>query len=44
MSSFEILTLTKYLQNLLRDSTLSVVSVAKKNFIQGSLDDAENVK
>ena len=39
-----ILISTKYLQNLLIDSSLSVISTEKKNFIQGSFDDTENAK
>ena len=35
-----ILTLTKYLQNLLRYGTLSLISIEKKS----SLDDAKNAK
>ena len=37
-----ILTFTKCLQILLKDSILSVISIAKEIAIVGSLDDAEN--
>ena len=39
-----ILTMTKYLQNLLRDGTLSLISIVKIFFMLGSLDDAKNAK
>ena len=39
-----ILTSTKYLQNLLRDGTLSVISNVKKISILGSLGNAKNAK
>ena len=39
-----VLTLTKYLQNLLRDSTLTAISIAKKILILSGVDYAENAK
>ena len=38
------LTLTKYIQNLLRDGTLSLISIVEKKIFLGSLDDAINAK
>ena len=39
-----ILTSTKCVQNLFRESTLSVISIIKKISILGFLDNAENIK
>ena len=40
----KISTSTKHLQNLLRDGTLSVISIVKKISTLGSLDIAKNAK